>query len=234
MKKIIFGIFAHPDDEAFGPAGALLLETQSGADLHLITLTNGDAGMNPDNHEDLGTLRLTEWRKAGELIGAKSMHPFGYKDGELNNKSMIKIGQQIVDLVLETVSSAPPDAIIEFMTLDLNGYTGHIDHIVTARAASLAFFTLKQADTRFTSIRFACLPRSLYPSVNIDWLYMEPGRAPNEINQTIDARPHRDKILAVMHVHHSQRADCAATLKSQGEDLGLNYFIVKTNPGQES
>ena len=37
MKKIIFGIFAHPDDEAFGPSGTLLLETRSGTELHLIT-----------------------------------------------------------------------------------------------------------------------------------------------------------------------------------------------------
>ena len=32
MNKIIFGIFAHPDDEAFGPSGALLKAVREGAE----------------------------------------------------------------------------------------------------------------------------------------------------------------------------------------------------------
>ena len=45
MKRVIFGIFAHPDDEAFGPSGTLLMETKAGTELHLITLTLGEAGI---------------------------------------------------------------------------------------------------------------------------------------------------------------------------------------------
>lgn len=227
MNKIIFGIFAHPDDEAFGPAGTLLQETRNGTELHLMTLTDGSAGNNPDNLENLGEVRLEEWRRAGKLLGAKSMEFLGFEDGELNNRTMIGATRQIEKLTLEAISSASSDAEIEFMTLDLNGYTGHIDHIVAARSASQAFFSLQKDDPRFTRIRYACLPAKLYPQPNNDWIYMEAGRKPDEIDEIVDARTLKNDILEVMQAHHSQRDDCAAAIKSQGDDLGLNYFIVK-------
>ena len=58
MQKILFGIFAHPDDEAFGPVAALLDEVEKGTELHLITLTGGENGTNPDNLDNLGEVRL--------------------------------------------------------------------------------------------------------------------------------------------------------------------------------
>ena len=66
MKKVIFGIFAHPDDESFGPSGTLLKLRRSGYDLHLIVLTDGEAGVNPDGIENLGEVRLQEWRRSWE------------------------------------------------------------------------------------------------------------------------------------------------------------------------
>ena len=227
MKKIIFGIFAHPDDEAFGPAGTLLQETKAGTELHLITLTSGQAGMNPDNHPDLGTVRLEEWKKAGALLGAVTMDFLEYQDGQLNNQAMIEIGQRLIDLIRLYLESADTDVQVEFMTLDLNGLTGHIDHIVAARAASFAFYKLKAADKHFTRIRFACLPRGLAPAVNTEWIFMEPGRLPEEINETVDARHLQNEILEVMKAHHTQRSDYEANVQQQGDNLGLNYFIVK-------
>lgn len=228
MNKIIFGIFAHPDDEAFGPAGTLLQETQAGAELHLVTLTSGEAGMNPDNHPDLGAVRLGEWEKAGRLLGAKSMKFLGYKDGQLNNTDMIKIGQQVIKLATAILQQAPQDTEVEFMTLDLNGFTGHIDHIVAARAACYAFYKLKVADRRLKRIRLACFPQKLVPTTATDWIFMEAGRPSEEIDEIIDARHLRNEILAVMQAHHSQRSDYDYNLRLQGDDLGLNYFIVKS------
>jgi LmbE family N-acetylglucosaminyl deacetylase len=228
MKKIIFGIFAHPDDEAFGPAGTLLQETRSGAELHLITLTAGDAGTNPDNLPNLGEVRLEEWKKAGALLGATSMDFLGYKDGQLNNHAMIEAAGRIGEIVTGTLKGAPDDAEVEFMSLDLNGLTGHIDHIVAARAACLAFYTLKKSDDRFTRIRLACLPTALYPESNVNWIYMERGRNESEIDEIVDARSLRDDIIAIMRAHETQRADCEYNLKTQGGYLGLNYFIVKS------
>jgi N-acetylglucosamine malate deacetylase 2 len=228
MKKIIFGIFAHPDDEAFGPAGTLLLETRSGTELHLVILTPGDAGANPDAVSDLGAIRLDEWHEAGRLLGAASMHALGYKDGTLNNKDMVEISQKLTDVITPILQSAPEDTVVEFMTLDLNGYTGHIDHIVAARAASYVFYTLKQTYPRLERIRYACLPQKLFPIQNTDWIFMEAGRSPQEVTEIVDARSLRDDIIQIMQTHHSQRADYEYNLAKQGDDLGLNYFIIRS------
>ena len=227
MKKIIFGIFAHPDDEAFGPAGTLLSETRDGSELHLITLTDGGAGTNPDKLEDLGTIRLEEWRAAGALLGARSMHHLDYRDNMLNNLDMISVAQQVERLVATVLQSANDNIEIEFMTLDLNGYTGHIDHIVAARAACLAFYRLKKHDDRFTRIRLACLSETEWPKQNTDWIYMEKGRHETEVDEIVDARHLRGEILEVMHTHHSQRGDGSAKIDRAGANLGLDYFIVK-------
>lgn len=227
MKKIIFGIFAHPDDEAIGPAGTLLLEAKSGAEIHLISLTAGESGMNPDNHADLGAVRLEEWHRAGSLIGAKTMQHLGYEDGKLDNLSMLEIAEKIEVLVDLTLADAPTDAEIEFMAFDLNGLTGHIDHIVASRAACLAFYRLKQHEERLARIRLFCLPSESYPEQDINWIYMEPGRAKSEIGVTVDARELHSEIVSIIRTHHTQRSDGESHIERSGDMLGLEHFIVK-------
>lgn len=228
MKKIIFGIFAHPDDEAFGPAGTLLLETKAGTELHLITLTSGQAGTNPDAHPDLGAVRHEEWQRAGALLGATSMHDLGFMDGQLNNLALLEATEKIDSIVTDIVNSHDGFVKIEFMTMDLSGITGHIDHIVAARAACLAFYRLKAHDDRYRRIRLACLPASQLPDVNIDWLYMEPGRPDDEIDEIVDARHLHDDIVAVMRAHDSQRSDGETAIVRRGANLGLNYFMIRS------
>jgi LmbE family N-acetylglucosaminyl deacetylase len=228
MNKFIFGIFAHPDDEAMGPAGALLLETRTGTELHLVTLTSGQGGANPDSYENLGEARLEEWHKSGQLLGAKSMHFLGYEDGHLDNVTMIAAADQLVELIKAVLKEAPQDAEVEVMAFDLNGYTGHIDHIVASRAACLAFYRLKKSDDRLKRIRLNCMTREQVSKDNIDWIYMEQGRSDTEINETVDAREFHDELLTVIRTHHSQRSDGETHIKNRGADLGLNYFIVKT------
>lgn len=227
MKKIIFAVFAHPDDEAFTTAGALLAETRAGTELHLISLTSGSDGANPDNYPDLGLARLKEWQQAGKLLGATGMHHLGFIDGELTNKGMIEATRQIKTTIEEILKKANEPYEAEIITFDITGVTGHIDHIVASRAASQVFYTLKPSNPSFTRLRYICLPQKLYPTINTDWVYMDAGRTPAEVSEIIDARPLRDDILAVMSAHHSQRSDMEAMVKSQGDDLGLYYFIVK-------
>ena len=226
MKKLIFGIFAHPDDEAFGPSGTLMKEIDEGADVHLITLTTGQAGMNPDNHTDLGAVREQEWRQAGELIGATSLHALGFEDGHLDNIAMQTAGTQIDAIIDEILSHYDEPLEIELMSIDTNGISGHIDHIVAGRTACWLFYRRKAVDVRFTRLRLACISAEQLPAVNTDWLYMEPGRTVDEIGETVDARSYHDRIVAVMRAHHTQRSDAQTHFERRGDDLGLNSFLV--------
>ena len=228
MKKIIFAVFAHPDDESFGPSGTLLMDARAGNDVHLMTLTTGQNGTNPENHSDLGAVRLEEWHAAGKLIGAKTQHYLGYVDGELRNNLYHEIADKINATIDEILADESSDIEIEFMTNDLNGISGHIDHIVAARVACFVFFSRKQKDGRFTRIRLACIPKTMIDKPNTDWLYMEAGREEHEINEVIDAREHADEIFAIMRAHYTQRGDGESHIERRGRDVGMNYFIVLT------
>jgi LmbE family N-acetylglucosaminyl deacetylase len=227
MKKIIIGIFAHPDDEAFGPSGTLLMEKAAGNEVHLICATAGESGMNPDNHEELALVRLEEWKHAGTLIGADSMHQLGYKDGYLSNINYHEAAEKITAIVEDIIRNAPEDASIEFMSIDLNGITGHLDHIFVGRVTCYVFCNLKKQDKRVTRVRLACLPNEFAPEANCDWLYMEAGRTADEIGETVDARKHVDTVYQIMRAHHTQRNDGEAHIKRLGEQVAINHFLVR-------
>lgn len=226
MQKVLFGIFAHPDDEAFGPSGTLLTEAMSGTEVNLITLTSGNAGANPDHHPDLGVVRLQEWQQAGKLIGARNMYHLGFEDGELSNNSMITIQKQLVELITKRIAT-DDDIQVEIMTIDLNGITGHIDHIVAARAASFAFYTLKNQGLPLTHIRYACFSKDNLGELNTDWLYMECGHSKDEINETVDATKYIDMITSIIRTHYTQRHDGEAHLAKQQNKVAINHFIVR-------
>lgn len=226
MQKILFGIFAHPDDEAFGPAGTLLKETAEGTELHLITLTSGENGTNPDDLDNLGEIRLAEWQEAGKLFGATSMEHLGYTDGTLCNKDHQKIASQIEEIV-NSVVSGRDDLEIEFLGLDLNGFTGHIDHIVASRSACLAFYRLREQGLRMKQVRLFCWPIDRQESVDTNFVYMEPGHKQDEIDETIDAEQYLDEIKQVMRVHHTQRKDCEWILSKCGDGIAVNHFVIR-------
>lgn len=225
MQKILFGIFAHPDDEAFGPVATLLKEVQAGTEVRLIVLTAGENGTNPDNLPNLGEVRIQEWHAAGELIGATSMHHLGYIDGTLSNIDHIEVTRTLTQLVTDTISGRE-DVEIEFMSLDLNGYTGHIDHIVAARSAALAFYQLREQGLPMLRVRLACMSHDEIPTVNTSFVFMQPGKKPNEINETVDGTEFTDKIHEIMQKHHTQRNDYEYVTSVKGDKLGINYFVV--------
>lgn len=229
MKKILFAIFAHPDDEAFGPSGTLVLESQQGADVHLVTLTPGQNGHNPDNHPNLGDVRLEEWRQSAALLGAHATHNLGYTDSKLCNTLLPEIQTRLIDLIQTAADTVADDQYeIEVMTLDDNGITGHIDHTVASRAATFAFYTLKAHGLPLTRIRYACLPRTQVAHHNVDWIYMPAGRTLDEIDEVVDAREVLATIQAVVRCHHTQREDGQAHVRAQGDALAINHFMVRT------
>ncbi len=228
MKKIIFGIFAHPDDEAFGPCGTLISEVKNGAELHLIALTSGEAGQNPDNLPDLGTVRDSEWRTACDLIGATSKHNLQLADGHLDNITMQTASETITGIICDIIQAQVGPIQVEFMTFEPNGLTGHIDHIVAARLATFIFHRLQDKGLPLSKIRYYCICEDIAPTHNTTWIYADKGYGEHEIDELVDNRAISDEIIAVMRAHHTQRADCEHYLEVQGGLLGLDHFIFRS------
>jgi LmbE family N-acetylglucosaminyl deacetylase len=230
MKKVIVGVFAHPDDESFGPAGTLILEHEQGTEIHLITLTAGEAGANPDNVDDLGALRLEEWRTSGEIMGASSMTHLGYQDGMLSNSQICEIADKIegkLDEILtdETITE------LQMMCFELGGVSGHIDHIVASRAACAVFYRRKSSDQRITNIRLFCLPELWQPEPDIGWIFMDKGYKETDIEKVDVSSAHQKRVKAI-NTHQSQRGDGARLLERCGdpssEGACYDYFVVRS------
>lgn len=228
MKKLLFGVFAHPDDETFGPCGTFLTETANGTELYLISLTLGEAGNNPDNSPDLSALREKEWRAAGKAMGASALYTLGYQDGKLSNDSLQAINRQLTALIGDIIHNHPEPVQAEVLTFELNGISGHIDHIVAARAASYAFYTLKQQQLPMMRIRYYCKTLEQAPAIATAWLFSNPGYPPELISETIDARDYHDQIIDIMRLHRSQREDFAWHIKNRSAQIGLDYYVVQS------
>jgi LmbE family N-acetylglucosaminyl deacetylase len=224
MKRIVIGIFAHPDDETFGISPTVVHEVDNGAEVHLLSLTSGQNGTNPDNVADLGAVRREEWYAAGAIMGVKHMKLYDYIDGKLCNEDI----DGIVAKLHAYVEPLTQDGVeIEFITFDLNGISGHIDHIVASHATSLLFYRLKaQHPAVITRLRYRCIPFSQAPEPNTGWRFMAAGCPDADIDETVDVPEHYDQVIAAIRVHVSQRNDAEMHISHQGRDICKNFYKV--------
>lgn len=226
MKKILFGIFAHPDDEGFGPSGTLIKEAQSGTDLHLLCITRGDAGRDVNDCGDLSAVRRAEWEHAGELMGACAMKYFGYDDGSLCNAMYHEIASKIQAYVKDIVSSSDEPIEVCFMTFGVTGLSGHLDHIAVSHIATFSFLRLQQTHPswQFGRLRYFCLPYDKKLANDISYVYMPPGRPSKEIHETVDVTDVFEQKLTVMRAHQSQRDDMDWILEARGDAMKSEEF----------
>jgi len=84
--KIMY-IFPHPDDESFGPAGAIDKQIKEGNEVILLTLTKGGATKVRHNLglsvQEMGTVREKEMQKVQKSLGISEMSILDYEDGGL-------------------------------------------------------------------------------------------------------------------------------------------------------
>ncbi len=238
MKKIIFGIFAHPDDEAFGPSATLMKEVDAGAELHLILITDGQAGMNVDNHPDLGSVRLNEWQNAAKLMGATSTHALHYQDGELCHKLYPEIDEKIRPIILEIATASDEPAELSFVTFEQNGITGHLDHIAISFITTHLFCTLKKnlpENVQLKELAYYCLALDQAPDKKWSTYYTPIARDADYINRTVNVRSLLPRKYEVMAAHQTQRHD-AENLISLGDEVMAHdcFHVVTSSTDQES
>lgn len=154
MASLLY-VFPHPDDESFGPAPALARQIREGHDVHLLTLTRGEATSQRErlgvSKDEMGRIRYEEMQNVADALGLASLTVLDYPDGTLD-----ALDPRILEATIGAhVRKREPDVLI---TYAVHGISGHYDHLVghaavrrTACAlrsrglstpARLAFFTI--------------------------------------------------------------------------------------------
>ncbi len=157
MPRRLLAIFAHPDDESFGPGGTLAKYAREGVEVHVCTVTDGAAGsydpalLEAAGVPDLASLRRRELECACQVLGAR-LHLLGYRDSGMEGSpdnahpdSLYKAPlERVVRDLVAVIRRIRPHVVI---THDPTGWYFHPDHIKVHRAVQVAFG--RAGDPRF-------------------------------------------------------------------------------------
>lgn len=153
--KRLLAVFAHPDDESFGPGGTLAYYAAQGVDVQLICATRGEAGDIPDSmatdETSVATLREKELRCAAKQLGLSAIHLLDYRDSGMNgspdnlhpNALAAAPIEEVSQKVAALMEKIRPQVVITF---DPMGGYRHPDHIAIHRATLAAFNQLNKRD----------------------------------------------------------------------------------------
>ncbi len=166
--RTLLAIFAHPDDESFGPGGTLAKYASAGS-VHLVCATRGGAGHSnraeSDDPENLRRQREEELRCAASVLGLADVHFLGYRDsgmdGSAANRHPGALVQadpdEVAGKVAALMDELRPQVVITF---DPYGTYGHPDHVAMNRA-TLAAWELLPVQTRPSRLYYTAFPRTL-------------------------------------------------------------------------
>jgi LmbE family N-acetylglucosaminyl deacetylase len=207
-------VFAHPDDEAFGPGGTIALLAQKG-EVEIVCVTDG--GSEKDDKE-LAKQRRGEIERSAKILGVNKVTFWGYGDGSLNNRVYHEIAKKLII----KVQTYKPEVLITFQP---NGISGHLDHIALAMITSFVFdktsepkelwyFGISDRERKFIKDYF---------------IYFPPGFKDNEVDMKVDVSSVWDKKLQAVDQHQSQIKDIN-NLKEHWKNRGYveDWFQIRS------
>jgi LmbE family N-acetylglucosaminyl deacetylase len=203
VRYRLAGLFAHPDDDAFGISGSCALHADE-LELLVVFATSGDAGRIADDslatRETLGPVRERETRDAYEVLGvAADLRFLRYPDGHVAEVPH----DELVSRFAEAVESFRPDVVVTFGP---EGVTGHPDHATVGLAATEAFHIAierlgRDAPRRLVQVAIA--------NADLERLREElrvRGLEPPDTNEPFSPRGVPDELIGV-------RVDCSSVYK---------------------
>ncbi|HEY5511066.1 MAG TPA: PIG-L family deacetylase [Prolixibacteraceae bacterium] len=128
MKKIVLGIFAHPDDAELMCVGTLSLLKKAGWSVHIATMTPGDKGSAELTRAEISIIRKVEAAKAAELLDG-TYHCLECDD------VYIVYDRETINKATALIRKVRPTIVL---TASPNDYM--IDHEMTSRVIQTACF----------------------------------------------------------------------------------------------
>ena len=206
-SRTVLGIFAHPDDETFGPGATLARLAAEGHRVHLLTATRGEAGTIGIS-ASLGRQELAVIREA-ELVAACAA--LGIHSPEiltLPDYGLFRLDEEtLLRPFVRKIRSVRPDIIMSFHS---DGISGHLDHRTVATRAHRAFDVAADPavwpylGSSFAVQRFWAysIPESRARRVTTRKLYAVPD---DSVDATLDVRAYVNAKRAAVAAHASQK-----------------------------
>ena len=125
MKKMnILAIGAHPDDIEFGCSGTLIKYAQTGHNVFLLVMTQGDQG-------GVSEIRAKEQMVSKKIIGAKEVFWGGYEDTHLI------VEKELITKIENVIYENKPDLIFCHYPEDTHQDHRHLTQAVMSAARNL-------------------------------------------------------------------------------------------------
>jgi LmbE family N-acetylglucosaminyl deacetylase len=241
MNLTLLVVFAHPDDESFGPAATLAKYVAEGVRITLVCATRGEVGEISDPQlatpETLGEVREEELRCACRALGIEDLRFLGFRDGRLAEVDPQEAGAKIV----KTMREAAPQVVI---TWGPEGGYGHLDHVAISRFTTSAFDAFLEGKGREKGPHDrAKLYYTAFPKSQIDILRSHLGGLKIELSEeeleftgvderlittVIDVRPYVDQKITALFCHRTQFGPQSFMVKMPQKPLrefmGREYF----------
>ena len=188
----ILTVYAHPDDESFGPAAVLAQYARAGALLHGVWATRGEGG---ETHldpapppEELARLREEDLREAAAAIGYTSLDLLRYPDGGLAEVP----AAELEAVVFAAIEHHRPEVVLTFGPA---GITRHPDHLAIYRATATAFDRALAVGLSVRELYFDAVPSERAAEIGIAG---DPDGQPNTLIDITGIFPVK---LAAMRAH---------------------------------
>jgi len=147
MASILY-VFPHPDDECFGPAPVLARQRRNEHDVHLLTLTRGEATSQRDrlgySKAEMAETRYQEMQDVAQVLDLTSLTVHEYPDGELAELDPLVLEEEVAAQIHDTA----PDVVV---TYPVHGVSGHPDHLVTHAVVKRVVCALRRDGASYPS-----------------------------------------------------------------------------------
>ena len=207
MKKSLVAVFAHPDDEAFGPAGSLIHFAKT-HEVYLICATNGDrAG------------RKQELRRSAKILGIKKVDYLNFPDGGLCNNNYHRLAKEIE----KKLRLYRPATVLTF---ELRGISGHLDHVAVSLVTTFVVKKLPFVKRILYFCELEKTMRLMRRNFGEYFIYVPDGYKRKDIDLIIDTRAYWPQRLKAMAAHQSQRGDSNRIVKTLKQLPKREHFLV--------
>lgn len=234
-KGRVLAVFAHPDDETYGPGATLARLSAEGSEVRLITLTRGESASLGASHlyspDLLAEVRERELGCACRALGISHYETFSFPDKALET---VPYGE-LAAPVIKALEEFRPHLVITF---EPEGISGHQDHRVVSKTLKRALDEIRPrrggGPEHGTRLAYYVVPESA--AARIEWRRILS--VPDEkVTHAIEIGPFLEAKAKAAQCHKTQLYMYERLCGCPGgiEEIWRNeYFIVEgEKPGRK-